>query len=58
MTQECRVCLGEHDEEIHSATLSVRGWFREQVLQSFYDDGVLPVLDGSAEEIGIAVSAA
>jgi hypothetical protein len=32
---ECSVCLGEHDEEIHAATLSVRGWFRDEVTKSF-----------------------
>jgi hypothetical protein len=32
---ECRVCLGEHDEEIHAATLSIKSWFREEVTKSF-----------------------
>jgi len=32
---ECSVCLGEHDPEIHSATLSVRSWFRDEVTKSF-----------------------
>jgi hypothetical protein len=32
---ECSVCLGEHDEEIHAATLSVRSWFRDEVTKSF-----------------------
>jgi len=32
---ECPVCLGEHDEEIHAATLSVRSWFRDEVTKSF-----------------------
>ena len=32
---ECSVCLGEHDDEIHSATLSVRRWFRDEVTKSF-----------------------
>jgi len=27
----CKVCLVPHDEEIHAATLSIHGWFREQV---------------------------
>ncbi len=27
----CPVCFGEHDDDIHSATLSVRRWFRDQV---------------------------
>ena len=29
--KECPACLGECDEEIHKATVSVRTWFREQV---------------------------
>jgi hypothetical protein len=32
---ECSVCLGDHDEEIHAATLSVRSWFRDEVTKSF-----------------------
>jgi hypothetical protein len=32
---ECPVCLGAHDEEIHAATLSVRSWFRAEVTKSF-----------------------
>jgi hypothetical protein len=27
----CKVCLVEHDEEIHAATLSLRQWLREKV---------------------------
>jgi hypothetical protein len=34
-SDECAVCLGEHDYDIHAATLSVRQWFREQVTISF-----------------------
>lgn len=30
---ECRVCLGQHDEGIHSATLSVHQWFRNEVIR-------------------------
>ncbi len=32
---DCPVCLGPHDEETHSATLSVRRWFRDEVTKSF-----------------------
>jgi hypothetical protein len=28
---ECSVCLGEHQEETHNATLRVRAWFRGRV---------------------------
>ena len=31
----CAVCLVEHDDEIHAATLDVMGWFRDQVTQGF-----------------------
>ena len=33
--KDCRVCLGQHDEEIHQATLNVRQWFRGEVTKSF-----------------------
>ena len=33
--QECPVCFGRHEEQIHEATLSVRQWFREEVTKSF-----------------------
>ena len=28
---ECKVCLVEHKAEIHSATLNVRSWLREEL---------------------------
>jgi len=34
-TADCKVCLCQHDEEIHAATLSVREWFRDEVTKSF-----------------------
>ena len=30
---ECPVCYGPHDAEIHEASLSVRSWFRADVLR-------------------------
>jgi hypothetical protein len=33
--KECPVCLGQHEEQIHDATLSVRQWFRGEVTKSF-----------------------
>ena len=33
----CPVCLIEHDEEIHEATLNVRQWFRGEVTKHFAD---------------------
>jgi hypothetical protein len=29
--RNCKVCLIEHDEEIHAATLRLREWLRERV---------------------------
>jgi hypothetical protein len=29
--EECSICYGAHDEEIHEATLSVLAWFRDYV---------------------------
>jgi hypothetical protein len=26
---ECSICLGEHDEQIHAATVRVHTWWRE-----------------------------
>ena len=34
----CTTCLGEHDEDIHSATLKVREWFRRQVIKNFEEN--------------------
>ena len=37
----CRICLMEHDEEIHAATLSVREWLRDEVMLGLYYEGLL-----------------
>jgi hypothetical protein len=47
----CRVCLVEHDEEIHAATLSIRDWFREEVMLGLYYRGLL------TEDVGEPVPA-
>jgi hypothetical protein len=31
MDRECKVCLTEHDPEIHEATLQVHRWLRENI---------------------------
>ncbi len=31
----CKVCFGEHEDDIHGATLRVRQWFRDEVLKAF-----------------------
>jgi hypothetical protein len=28
---ECRVCLGPHDEDTHLATVRVHDWFRSEI---------------------------
>jgi hypothetical protein len=33
--KECPICFGQHEEQIHDATLSVRQWFRGEVTKSF-----------------------
>jgi len=33
--RECAICLGPHEEEIHSATVRVRRWFRSEVMKGF-----------------------
>jgi hypothetical protein len=30
---ECPVCFGPHNDEIHDASLSIRNWFREDILR-------------------------
>ncbi len=34
-SQDCKVCLVAHDEEIHLATLNVRLWFCGRVTKNF-----------------------
>lgn len=29
--RDCAVCMGQHEDEIHTATLRVRRWFRVEV---------------------------
>jgi hypothetical protein len=35
---DCPVCMGRHDEGIHSATLSLHQWFRQRVTRYFVDE--------------------
>jgi hypothetical protein len=32
---ECPVCLGQHDEDIHIATVRIHRWFRAEVTKGF-----------------------
>ena len=38
---ECSVCFAPHDQEIHEATLRIRGWFQQQVTKNFWEDEVV-----------------
>jgi hypothetical protein len=35
---ECPICLVEHDDEIHAATLSIRQWWKHQVTRYLYEE--------------------
>ena len=30
---KCHLCLDEHDEELHEATLRIRRWLRQEILK-------------------------
>jgi hypothetical protein len=47
--RECRVCLGEHDEETHSATLAVRAWYRSEVTK-YLDDVPIAVCSPASKD--------
>lgn len=49
MTDGCKVCLMEHDEEIHAATLRVRAWFRAQVTKHWHDSADDPIMNEGNE---------
>ena len=34
--QECAVCIGLHDQDIHDATLSIHSWLRNEI-QSWFE---------------------
>lgn len=44
---ECKVCLVKHDNEIHEATLRVRAWFKDWVLQGRSVIDLHPVMNTS-----------
>jgi hypothetical protein len=45
MRNECKICLGEHDDDIHAATLSVHAWFHTEVTKWLEEEPVLPIFD-------------
>jgi hypothetical protein len=38
---ECAVCLADHDDAIHEATVRIHRWFCAQVTHHFEDDEFL-----------------
>jgi hypothetical protein len=55
--KDCKVCLVQHDDEIHAATLSVRVWFHQQVTQGFYDEPVeAPIVELEPDTMNVAVA--
>ena len=51
MIRTCKICLEQHDEEIHEATDRVHGWFRAQVTKHLREATDEPVVSGS-ENLG------
>lgn len=51
MTQVCKVCLAQHDEEIHAATNRVHRWFRVHVTE-FLDGVAHDPMPSLGEEVG------
>ena len=39
-SNDCQVCLVEHDDEIHAATLSLKEWFRYEVTKYLYNEDI------------------
>jgi hypothetical protein len=35
---DCPVCYAVHDEEIHEATMRLRGWFHRQVMHHLREE--------------------
>lgn len=57
MTTDCKICMGEHDAEIHDATLSIRAWFRHEVTKRLYDDDQPePIFDEEMIEVEFAAA--
>ena len=46
LENECPICSGPHDEEIHAATTRVHAWFRQEVERSLVrpDENQVPVM--------------
>jgi len=53
--KDCRVCFGEHDDEIHAATVSVRAWHRSQVIRGLGRLAAIPIppIEESSEMVQV-----
>lgn len=58
MSQKCKVCLAQHDDEIHAATNRVHGWFRSQVTKRLYDEADVAVMAEEPEFAATQLNAA
>lgn len=58
MTKDCKVCLAQHDEEIHAATIRVHQWFRARIVKHLDDTTVDPMLSEGEELEAPQLSAA
>lgn len=48
--RDCKVCSVPHTDEIHEATLRIRGWLRHEVLRKLCDPSVLDAVDPAEED--------
>jgi hypothetical protein len=58
MAQDCKVCLTQHDEEIHAATNRVYAWFRGEVTRHLVDAADYPTLNEVEKNAAPQLSAA
>ena len=42
---ECPICFGPHNDEIHDASVSIRNWFRADVLRRMEQPADIAGLD-------------
>ena len=58
MAQDCKVCLTQHDEEIHAATNRVYTWFRSEITRHLVDPADHPTLNEMEKNAPPQLSAA
>ena len=51
---DCPVCYAAHDEEIHEATMRLRGWFRHLVTHSLREEEFFATADEGTLETRVA----